>query len=449
MQIPLTITNILISQFSSMLFSNNWLTLLLEGDFHGFEQSLQHSIQSLSDEISKALITRVSQTKAFEQKQRELARQLGMKKLVFRPSNIQLYTGTKVSFPSLYAKKVPLNYSKPTRHLSALYWNTLKGASLRYASLLCLLAVICPSFDLAKSLLRYLGIKTSFSRVRDISLTLADACMEDRAGIQLQGGETLAHQKVIIGIDGGRTRTRVYEAQTVYKDKRRQPFETSWREPKMFVIACIDANGKVDKKRLPIYDGSFGDEKTIALLKTYLEKLQIDKAASVQIIGDGAPWIWNKVQLMLLNLGVEKERIIETLDYYHALEHLHELMGYFPKTKQKDSLEKMNYHLWRGNIGAMKKVVKQFIDDIDLKKFTPWQYFEKHQRRMNYRQLRKQKRPCGSGIIESAIRRVINLRFKSPSSFWYPDNVEKLILMRSIALSGRWEIMIGNINGRN
>jgi len=37
------------------------------------------------------------------------------------------------------------------------------------------------------------------------------------------------------------------------------------------------------------------------------------------------------------------------------------------------------------------------------------------------------------------------MRFKCPSTFWYPENVEKLILMRSIALSGRWEIMMNNL----
>ena len=58
---------------------------------------------------------------------------------------------------------------------------------------------------------------------------------------------------------------------------------------------------------------------------------------------------------------------------------------------------------------------------------------------------KEQNQPLGSGVVESGIRRVINLRFKSPSTFWYPENVEKLILMRGIALSGRWEIMMNNL----
>jgi len=64
---------------------------------------------------------------------------------------------------------------------------------------------------------------------------------------------------------------------------------------------------------------------------------------------------------------------------------------------------------------------------------------------MTYNQLRQRNLPCGSGIVESAIRRVINLRFKSPSTFWKPENVEKLIFLRAIFLAGRWNIMINNL----
>jgi len=64
---------------------------------------------------------------------------------------------------------------------------------------------------------------------------------------------------------------------------------------------------------------------------------------------------------------------------------------------------------------------------------------------MQYHQLRQNKLPCGSGIVESAIRRVINLRFKSASTFWKHENVEKLIFLRAIFLAGRWNIMINNL----
>lgn len=92
----------------------------------------------------------------------------------------------------------------------------------------------------------------------------------------------------------------------------------------------------------------------------------------------------------------------------------------------------------------MAKLIKEGITDVILEDFNPFKYFKKQQNRIDYQSLKADSRPCGSGIVESGIRRIINLRFKSPSTFWYPENVEKLIFMRGVALSGRWEIMMKN-----
>ena len=90
-------------------------------------------------------------------------------------------------------------------------------------------------------------------------------------------------------------------------------------------------------------------------------------------------------------------------------------------------------------------MIRKGIPGVDLNKFNPYKYFAKNAKRIDYQSLKNSKKPKGSGVVESGIRRVINLRFKSPSSFWYPENVEKLIYMRGILLSGRWNIMINNL----
>jgi hypothetical protein len=64
---------------------------------------------------------------------------------------------------------------------------------------------------------------------------------------------------------------------------------------------------------------------------------------------------------------------------------------------------------------------------------------------MQYADCQAKKLMCGSGIIESGIRRVINLRFKNASAFWKQDNVECLYFLRGIMLSFRWQIMMNNL----
>jgi len=440
MGISLSATKILQTNFEKIISNEELVELLITGKFYEFEQILYSQILGLYDNVCKSFIRLVSFSPEHVSNQKKAAVKRGLKKLEFRKASIQLRTGTKIKHASLYAKQAPSTY-EGSRHLSSILWQTELSCSPMYKSISCLFSVICPSFEVSKSLLRYQNIKSNYERIRQVSLGLAESCIANRSSIQLSKGETLADQKVVIAMDGGRTRTRVYE-----KDKvgRKEKYTTQWREPKMFVIATCDDQGKLNKDCKPIYDTTFGDDEIFELLTEYLTNLQIDKAKSVQFLADGAPWIWNRVKPMLIGLGVEEDKIIETLDYYHAVEHLHEMKIYFDQGEQKECFTELKQALWEGNIEEMGQLIKRGIKDVDLEKFNPFKYFKKLEKQIDYQSLKESNRPCGSGIIESAIRRIVNLRFKSPSSFWYPENVEKLMFMRGVALSGRWEIMMNN-----
>ncbi len=440
MIIPVSVVKLLKTEFECLIKSEEWCFFLLNENLYEFEQRLHQSLFLLYDRICLEVINFVSKTPAFVNAQKERAKKLGLKKLEFRKSQLQLRTGTKVSYDSLYAKAAP-DYHKGTRHLSLLIWQSNLSCGPMYKSLSCLFSVLCPSFEVSKSLMNYQDVSANADRIRQISLSLADECMEKRGTIQLSKEETLANKRVVIALDGGRTRTRVYEEGKV---GRAEKFSTPWREPKLFVITTIDAEGKPNKKEKPIYDATFGDDGVFKLLGNYLANLEIDKAASVQFLAVGAPWIWNRVKPMLLNLGVTEDKIIETLDYYHGMEHLNDMKVYFEKKEQDSYYDQLKEALWQGDFGKMIELVEQGIKDVVLEDFNPIKYFKKQQNRIDYQSLKADNRPCGSGIVESGIRRIINLRFKGPSTFWYPENVEKLIFMRAVALSGRWDIMMKN-----
>ena len=59
--------------------------------------------------------------------------------------------------------------------------------------------------------------------------------------------------------------------------------------------------------------------------------------------------------------------------------------------------------------------------------------------RMDYHRLAEAKWPIGSGAIESAIRRVINLRLKGAGIFWHEESAEAVLLLRSYYKAGRWK----------
>ena len=68
--------------------------------------------------------------------------------------------------------------------------------------------------------------------------------------------------------------------------------------------------------------------------------------------------------------------------------------------------------------------------------------------RMQYQYFQGHHLPCGSGHVESAIRRVINLRLKAPGTFWTKDMAEYFLFLRSQLLSGRWKIFMKNVRRR-
>ncbi len=65
-------------------------------------------------------------------------------------------------------------------------------------------------------------------------------------------------------------------------------------------------------------------------------------------------------------------------------------------------------------------------------------YFRSRMHLMRYDELRRDGLPIGTGAVESAIRRIVNLRMKGPGIFWTPENAERILYLRCRAKAGRW-----------
>src|SRR5260370_32203745 len=73
--------------------------------------------------------------------------------------------------------------------------------------------------------------------------------------------------------------------------------------------------------------------------------------------------------------------------------------------------------------------------------WTEIAYLEKHQLagHLEYDTLRRRRLPIGSGAIESAVRRVVNLRLKGNGLLWLEENAEAVMVMRAAVLTRRWQ----------
>lgn len=445
---PILTTAIKIQEFfETQVLSQleNWVEQIAQGDLLGFEQEIGEQLQQLSNRLCEEILPQAADR--ISEELIDNAKTQGCRKIVRRPMQLRLSTGHFVEVNSPYVKQVPDDY-EGDRHLLRSHWHLIGQASPLLYDRVGFCAAISPSFESGFQLLEKFNVDISLSSVQKLTLQLADKCNETgEAQLSVGATESVADKIVIIGIDGGRTRTRQYQPKRNKKDNL--CYDTPWREPKLFVIDIIGDDGKVDRKELPIYGTRFDQEDLFELLRQYLQRLGVCKARHVQLIGDGAPWIWNNIKMLLLESGVEEKRITETLDVWHGTQYVHKLienMGSRITKPEKRELKKqfLNW-LWSGQsdeiVARCKAIYKRKNDTVR----RCIAYLEKHINRSQYADYKLDGLMCGSGIVESAIRRVINLRFKNAATFWHPENVEKMYFLRASVLSGRWNTVIRNL----
>ena len=120
-----------------------------------------------------------------------------------------------------------------------------------------------------------------------------------------------------------------------------------------------------------------------------------------------------------------------------------------PATLRTPPLERQwKQYLWHGQIDALEQAIKDTFTSKTVRQqaLTKWRnYFDGNAQRMQYQTFKDRQLPTGSGCVESAIRRIINLRLKAPGSFWTPEMAETFLFLRAQLLSGRWEVMLNNI----
>jgi hypothetical protein len=366
---------------------------------------------------------------------------------VMRPHSIRIATGHQVGLSSLYYKEVPEDYQGSRRPLLE-HWNTLQGISPLLFDRTGFMAMLAPSYELAHQGLTKFGLRLCLSSVQKITARLAERCDDvGQENLIVESNYSVEDKTVVISIDGGRSRVREYSGQL--NENGQATYHTPWREPKLFVIDVLNDQGRPDRHELPIYGCQFQEDDVLGLLSRYLKKINIHQAAQVQLIADGAPWIWKRVPQLLIAAGVPEQRLIQTLDFYHCSEYIHNLVNAMPERIGEKKRKRLLNEFLTGIKAGQAKAVVEKISTIFLrpKALTKrWiGYLEKHTPRMQYAHYKSIGLMCGSGIIESAIRRIINLRFKNASTFWLQENVEKLYFLRAALVAGRWNIVIQNL----
>jgi hypothetical protein len=181
------------------------------------------------------------------------------------------------------------------------------------------------------------------------------------------------------------------------------------------------------------------------LIQSYLRPLALSGEDQLLFVGDGAVWIWNRVPGLIQTLGLAAQQVHELVDFYHAVEHLGKVASLRKNwsAKQRKSWVKKHRHLLlKGQVSKVINAVRELCRGRNSQAIrTEREYFVKNQHRMDYARLKANHWPIGSGAVESAIRRVINLRLKGPGIFWYRENAEAMLMLRAYYKAGRWNLL--------
>ncbi len=321
---------------------------------------------------------------------------------------------------------------------------------------------IMNSFEIAKQTLKDWGVKISLERISRLTykfgiegLSIRQSKIKALERDRLETGSDLKDKRVIISVDGGRTRVRNYDQKKINPKTKRKKYTGEWIEPKLLTIYTVDEKGKKLKNtEVPVInDGTYGNyKKLLSILEMYLVSLGINQAKEILLVADGADWIWLHIPPLLNRLGCG-DFTHYLVDFYHTTEHLQALAdAAFSKEKERISWFKTaRSDLKRGKIDQLIEQMKQVRKSSrgSRRKIMTNQinYFDKRRNKglLNYDKISQLSLPIGSGAVESLIRQAVNLRLKGNGKFWLEENAEIILHARCQWLSGAWSNFTNSI----
>lgn len=342
------------------------------------------------------------------------------------------------------------------RHLGLELLGIINKVSPALIELCVPMAVLCPSFEIASEALRNFGIKMNQNLLRNLTQRFANIAMNIRSECNLGGSWQKTGLRILICVDGGRFRERETKQGRPKNGQKRQGFHTDWVEPRLLTINQFDENGKKIKSIKPIIDGSCSPQfdDFFNLLRTYLEQINLEDAEEIVFSADGGPGIWSRIDNLIKDMGLRKAKRI--LDYTHAKQNMNQVINMVTENlnlvekKVKKLANQIKEMLWKGNIQGITELVKNKL--IGKKKVLKsvikklQSYFGDYTK-FQYKNFRDNGLPTGSGTVESAIRRIINLRIKGPGIFWKRQQTEEIIFLRSLVITGKFKSACRKILG--
>lgn len=181
-----------------------------------------------------------------------------------------------------------------------------------------------------------------------------------------------------------------------------------------------------------------GPELLGQLLWAEAEQRGWERAKEKEVVGDGAPWIWNLAQEHFYDAQ-------QVVDWYHAVEHLSDIatLLYGQGTPAaKRWYKSAQTTLYQGHAARIALQLTKAATDYPAEVADELQreagYLDTHKRRMQYMEMREDGFVIGSGMVESGGKQ-FKARFCGPGMRWNREGIKRLIPIRAAIMSGRFD----------
>jgi hypothetical protein len=164
-------------------------------------------------------------------------------------------------------------------------------------------------------------------------------------------------------------------------------------------------------------------------------------------VGDGAKWIWKMVERYYPDAT-------QILDWYHASQYLYQLAeaAFDVGSEAYETwLENTKTLLWEGEVGRVIAECERLDTRPGVSEaiHTVVTFYTNNKKRMDYARFRAEGYFIGSGTIESAAKRLGELRLKEAGARWTEEGAVATAKARAAWLGDQWNPLVSRRSRRN
>lgn len=228
---------------------------------------------------------------------------------------------------------------------------------------------------------------------------------------------------------------------------RRGKQPDGWAKTREIKLGCVFTQHTIDAQGRPLRDpdsttylcGLEVAEDFGGRLRREAFRRGMGQSQQTVFLGDGAAWVW---EIGRINFP----HAIPILDYFHAREHLTELVDAIlgpasPTVSRR--VESWEDWLWEGQVDRILRATRRHLhrhgaaDPQEAQ--TQVAYFEKNRSRMRYGRFRSQGLFIGSGVVEAGCKTVVGQRAKQSGMRWSETGVLSVLHTRCALLGGQFD----------